>query len=260
MGRKLVNRENKYPQPIKEEGNKVIKLRFVPQPKSFAQEMYLESLRTQPLTIGSGPAGSGKSFLAMAVAVESLLANEVQKIILTRPAVEAGQSLGFLPGDLDSKIAPYLKPLLDAMEELIGPTMTKKLLDAGKVEFAPLTFMRGRTLNNCLPADHLVLLSTNEWVRMDKLLDRFASGEKLSVISYNIESKQTEIKPITYAFKQPNVYKQLVKLTLENGEVLLATPDHKLFTSRGYIPINKLTLNDKLIGLDDAQNTNGRKD
>lgn len=148
MGRKLVNRENKYPQPIKEEGNKVIKLRFVPQPKSFAQEMYLESLRTQPLTIGSGPAGSGKSFLAMAVAVESLLANEVQKIILTRPAVEAGQSLGFLPGDLDSKIAPYLKPLLDAMEELIGPTMTKKLLDAGKVEFAPLSFIRGRGFHN----------------------------------------------------------------------------------------------------------------
>jgi phosphate starvation-inducible PhoH-like protein len=148
MGRKLLNRENKYPQPIKEEGNKVIKLRFVPQPKSFAQEMYLESLRNSPLTIGSGPAGSGKSFLAMAVAMERLLAGDVQKVVLTRPAVEAGQSLGFLPGDLDSKIAPYLKPLLDATEELVGPTMAKKLLDAGKIEFAPLSFMRGRTFRN----------------------------------------------------------------------------------------------------------------
>lgn len=249
MGRKLLNRENKYPQPIKEEGNKVIKLRFVPQPKSFAQEMYLESLRNSPLTIGSGPAGSGKSFLAMAVAMERLLAGDVQKVVLTRPAVEAGQSLGFLPGDLDSKIAPYLKPLLDATEELVGPTMAKKLLDAGKIEFAPLSFMRGRTLRNCLPADHLVLLSNNEWVRMDDLLTRFSNGEKLSVVSFNIETRQLEDKTISFAFKQPNEHKKLVKITLENGETIFATPDHKLYTQRGYVAMSELTTADQLTKL-----------
>ncbi len=148
MGRKLLNRENKYPQPISQEGPKVIKLRFTPQPKSLAQELYLESLRNAPLTIGAGPAGSGKSFLAMAVGVEKLLSNEVSKIVLTRPVCEAGESLGFLPGTFEEKISPYLRPLLDALEELVGVTMAKKLMDSGKIEFAPLAYMRGRTFNN----------------------------------------------------------------------------------------------------------------
>ena len=148
MGRRLLNRENKYPQPIVEEGQKVIKLKFTPHPKSAAQEFYLESLREQPLTLGVGPAGCGKSFLAMAIGLEKLLHNEVSKIVLTRPVCEAGESLGFLPGTFEEKVAPYLRPLLDAMEDLIGPTMAKKLLDAGKIEFAPLAYMRGRTFTN----------------------------------------------------------------------------------------------------------------
>lgn len=148
MGRQLKNRENKYPQPISQEGPKVIKLKFTPQPKTIAQELYLESLREAGLTIGTGPAGSGKSFLAMAVGVEKLLANEVSKIVLTRPVCEAGESLGFLPGTFEEKISPYLRPLLDALEELVGVTMAKKLMDSGKIEFAPLAYMRGRTFNN----------------------------------------------------------------------------------------------------------------
>ena len=100
MGRKLANTRQKYPQPIKEEGSKVIRLKFSPQPKSTAQALYLESLREADLTIVTGPAGSGKSFLAMAVAVEQLLSNEVSKIVLTRPVCEAGENLGFLPGTL----------------------------------------------------------------------------------------------------------------------------------------------------------------
>lgn len=148
MGRRLLNRENKYPQPIASEGPKVIKLKFTPVAKTTAQGFYLESLREQPLTIGTGPAGAGKSFLAMAVALEKLLANEVSKIVLTRPVCEAGESLGFLPGTFEEKVAPYLRPLLDALEDLVGPTMAKKLLDAGKIEFAPLAYMRGRTFTN----------------------------------------------------------------------------------------------------------------
>jgi phosphate starvation-inducible PhoH-like protein len=148
MGRRLANTAQKYPQPINPEGEKVIKLKFKPQAKTFAQSQYLESLREQPLTIGVGPAGTGKSFLAMAVALEKLLSKEVSKIVITRPVCEAGESLGFLPGTFEEKIAPYLKPLLDAMEDLIGPTMTKKMLDGGLVEFAPLAYMRGRTFNN----------------------------------------------------------------------------------------------------------------
>lgn len=148
MGRKLLNRENRYPQPIASEGPKVIKLKFTPQAKTASQGYYLESLREKPLTIGTGPAGSGKSFLAMAVGVEKLLANEVSKIVLTRPVCEAGESLGFLPGTFEEKISPYLLPLLDALEELVGVTMAKKLMDSGKIEFAPLAYMRGRTFNN----------------------------------------------------------------------------------------------------------------
>lgn len=149
MGRKLATTRQKYPQPISEEGNKVIRIKYTPQPKTTGQALYLESLREAPLTIGTGPAGSGKSFLSMAVAVEKLLANEVSKIVLTRPVCEAGENLGFLPGTFEEKISPYLRPLLDALEELVGVTMAKKLLDAGKVEFAPLAYMRGRTFNNC---------------------------------------------------------------------------------------------------------------
>lgn len=149
MGRKLINRENKYPQPIAAEGNKSIRLKYNPKPKTIAQELYMESLREQSLTIGTGPAGSGKSFLSMAVALEKLLANDVQKVVITRPVVEAGEKLGFLPGTFEEKIAPYLLPLLDAVEDLVGPVKAKQLLESGKIEFAPLAFMRGRTFNNC---------------------------------------------------------------------------------------------------------------
>lgn len=148
MGRKILHRENKYPQPINVEGPKVIKLKFTPQAKTPAQGYYLDSLRESRLTIGTGPAGSGKSFLAMAVGIEKLLSNEVSKIVLTRPVCEAGESLGFLPGTFEEKISPYLLPLLDALEDLVGPTMAKKLMETEKIEFAPLAYMRGRTFNN----------------------------------------------------------------------------------------------------------------
>ena len=100
------------------------------------------------IVFGIGPAGTGKTYLAMATAIDALLKEEVEKLILTRPAVEAGEALGFLPGDLQEKIQPYLRPLYDAMHDIIGPELSQKLLERGVVEIAPLAYMRGRTLSN----------------------------------------------------------------------------------------------------------------
>jgi len=149
MGRKLAVAKQKYPQPLNEEGQvtKVIRLKNIPHPKNASQEFYLDSLRSAVLTLGTGPAGVGKSFLAMAIACEKLLNNEVSRVVITRPVCEAGENLGFLPGTLEEKISPYLLPLLDALNDLVGPTMAKKLLDDKRIEFAPLAYMRGRTFN-----------------------------------------------------------------------------------------------------------------
>lgn len=153
MGRRLaLAQKQKYPADSKaanlHEG-KSIRLRSTPQPKSESQRFYLESLESSDITIGTGPAGSGKSFLAMAVAVKKLLDKEVSRVVITRPIVEAGENLGFLPGTFEEKISPYLLPLLDALNDLVGPTVAKKLLDEKSIEFAPLAYMRGRTFNNC---------------------------------------------------------------------------------------------------------------
>jgi len=149
MGRRLAVAKQRYPQPINEESAKVIRIKFNPLPKNESQRLYKESLEESTLTIGAGPAGSGKSFIAMSVAVSKLLSNQVSKVVITRPVCEAGENLGFLPGTFEEKIQPYLLPLLDALNDLVGPTMSKKLLDSGKIEFAPLAYMRGRTFNNC---------------------------------------------------------------------------------------------------------------
>ncbi|KST67721.1 PhoH family protein [Mastigocoleus testarum] len=116
--------------------------------KTFRQRKYIEAMRKQDLTFCVGPAGTGKTFLAVVVAVQALLKNEYEKIILTRPAVEAGEKLGFLPGDLQEKINPYLRPLYDAINEFIGADKLPSLMERGVIEVAPLAYMRGRTLSN----------------------------------------------------------------------------------------------------------------
>jgi phosphate starvation-inducible PhoH-like protein len=117
-------------------------------PKSSGQKRYIEAIEDNVITFGIGPAGTGKSWLAVAMAVKALQAKEVQRIILTRPAVEAGERLGFLPGDLMAKIDPYLRPLYDALYDMVDPESAQRLLERQTVEVAPLAFMRGRTLNN----------------------------------------------------------------------------------------------------------------
>ena len=116
--------------------------------KTFRQRQYIQALRKNDLTFCTGPAGTGKTFLAVVVAVQELLANQYERLILTRPAVEAGEKLGFLPGDLQQKVNPYLRPLYDAINEFIDPEKVPNLIERGVIEVAPLAYMRGRTLNN----------------------------------------------------------------------------------------------------------------
>ena len=117
-------------------------------PKSAGQKAYVEAIEGNVITFGIGPAGTGKSWLAVAMAVRALQAGDVERIVLTRPAVEAGERLGFLPGDLMAKVDPYLRPLYDALHDMVGNDGMERLLDRGIVEVAPLAFMRGRTLNS----------------------------------------------------------------------------------------------------------------
>ena len=115
--------------------------------KTLGQKLYLQSILQNPVVFGIGPAGTGKTYLAMAAAVSALLKNEVERIILTRPAVEAGEALGFLPGDLREKILPYLRPLYDALGDMLDPEDVTRLTEKGIIEIAPLAYMRGRTLS-----------------------------------------------------------------------------------------------------------------
>ncbi len=117
-------------------------------PKTLGQKEYVDSIRNRMITFGIGPAGTGKTYLAMAMAIRAFRAEEVSRIILTRPAIEAGEKLGFLPGDLQSKIDPYLRPLYDALYEIMGAENYLKNSEKGLIEVAPLAYMRGRTLDN----------------------------------------------------------------------------------------------------------------
>ncbi len=117
-------------------------------PKTLNQKRYVDSIRRQTITFGIGPAGTGKTFLAVAMAAHALAEREVQRIILTRPAVEAGERLGFLPGDIQAKVDPYLRPLFDALYDMLDPDRVNGYFERGVIEVAPLAFMRGRTLND----------------------------------------------------------------------------------------------------------------
>jgi phosphate starvation-inducible PhoH-like protein len=117
-------------------------------PKTIGQRRYVEAIQASTITFGIGPAGTGKSYLAVALAVAALQEKRINRIILTRPAVEAGERLGFLPGDLNAKVDPYLRPLYDALYDLMDPEMVSRLVERQVIEVAPLAFMRGRTLNS----------------------------------------------------------------------------------------------------------------
>ena len=117
-------------------------------PKTIGQKIYIDAIRRHSITFGLGPAGTGKTYLAVVFAVDALKNNVVKKIVLTRPAVEAGENLGFLPGDLKEKVDPYLRPLYDALHDMLGVEQTERLIEKGIIEIAPLAYMRGRTLED----------------------------------------------------------------------------------------------------------------
>jgi phosphate starvation-inducible PhoH-like protein len=148
-------------------------------PKTAGQRRYIEAIRDNVITFGLGPAGTGKSWLAVAMAVQALHRNEVERIILTRPAVEAGERLGFLPGDLMAKIDPYLRPLYDALYDMVDPEGAQRLLERNLVEVAPLAFMRGRTLNASFIILDEAQNATAEQMKM--FLTRIGFGSKVVV-------------------------------------------------------------------------------
>lgn len=148
-------------------------------PKTAGQRSYVDAIDNNTITFGIGPAGSGKTYLAVAKAVQALQNKEVKRIILTRPAVEAGEKLGFLPGTLSDKIDPYLRPLYDALRDMMDPEMIPKLIEAGIIEVAPLAYMRGRTLN-----DAFVILDeaqNTSAAQMKMFLTRLGFGSKIVV-------------------------------------------------------------------------------
>ena len=147
--------------------------------KTHRQLLYVQAIRENTATFAVGPAGTGKTYLAMAAAVEALVQGSCRRIILTRPAVEAGERLGFLPGDLSAKVDPYLRPLYDALWTMLGPDETSRLIERGTIEIAPLAYMRGRTLNDaCVILDE----AQNTWPEQMKMfLTRLGFNSKMII-------------------------------------------------------------------------------
>ncbi len=145
-------------------------------PRSINQKRYIDAIRKYDIVFGIGPAGTGKTYLAMAMAVAALLRDEVERIILTRPAVEAGEKLGFLPGDLVEKVNPYLRPLYDALHDMLEFDRVKEMMEKDRIEVAPLAFMRGRTLNDSYVILDEAQNTTSEQMKM--LLTRLGVGSK----------------------------------------------------------------------------------
>ncbi|HEX2160365.1 MAG TPA: PhoH family protein [Thermoleophilaceae bacterium] len=148
-------------------------------PKTVNQKRYVDAIRTNTIAVGIGPAGTGKSFLAVAMAVAALQRREVNRIVLTRPAVEAGERLGFLPGDLMAKVDPYLRPLFDALYDMLEPEKVNQHLERGVIEVAPLAFMRGRTLNDSFIIVDEAQNTTPEQMKM--VMTRLGFGSKMVV-------------------------------------------------------------------------------
>ncbi len=159
-------------------------------PKTLGQKAYVDAIQNHMITFGIGPAGTGKTYLAMAMAVKAFKNGEVNRIIMTRPAIEAGEKLGFLPGDLQSKVDPYLRPLYDALYQMLGPEATAANMEKGLIEVAPLAYMRGRTLDNAF-----IILDESQnttSAQMKMFLTRIGFGSKVVVTG---DATQRDLAP-----------------------------------------------------------------
>lgn len=178
-------------------------------PKSLAQKHYIDSIRKNDVVFGIGPAGTGKTYLVMALAVSAFLNHQFNRIILTRPAVEAGEKLGFLPGDLSQKVDPYLRPLFDALYEMMDYDKVSRLIEKGAIEIAPLAFMRGRTLN-----DAFIILDEAQnttSMQMKMFLTRLGFNSK-AVITGDVTQIDLEKNTVSGLIHSENILKNIPKL------------------------------------------------
>ena len=159
-------------------------------PKTLGQKQYVDAIRDHMIVFGIGPAGTGKTYLAMAMAITAFKSGEVERIILTRPAIEAGEKLGFLPGDLQSKVDPYLRPLYDALYQIMGADSFQKNMEKGLIEVAPLAYMRGRTLDNAFIILDEAQNTTQAQMKM--FLTRIGFGSKVVVTG---DETQKDLSP-----------------------------------------------------------------
>ena len=179
--------------------------------RSKRQSEYIKALRENDITIALGPAGTGKSFLAVSVAITMLMEKKVERVILSRPAVEAGEKLGFLPGDMKEKVDPYLRPLYDALYELFGFEKIDKKIESGEIEIAPLAFMRGRTLKNCFAILDEAQNATETQIKM--FLTRIGENSKLVV---NGDPSQVDLinKSQSGLIKSKNILSQIEEIKI----------------------------------------------
>ena len=179
--------------------------------RSEKQSDYIKALKENDIVIALGPAGTGKSFLAVSVAVTLLMEKKIERVILSRPAVEAGEKLGFLPGDMKEKVDPYLRPLYDALYELFGADKIDKKIESGEIEIAPLAFMRGRTLKNCFAILDEAQNATETQIKM--FLTRIGENSKLVV---NGDPTQVDLINKTHSglLKSKNILKDLNEIQI----------------------------------------------
>ena len=175
-------------------------------PRSLNQRAYIEQIQSHDMVFGIGPAGTGKTYIAVAQAVSSLLAKEVARIVLARPAVEAGEKLGFLPGDLQDKVDPYLRPLYDALYDMMEQERAERLIERGTIEIAPIAFMRGRTLNDAFVILDEAQNTTSEQMKM--FLTRLGFGSK-AVITGDITQIDLPTGRVSGLIEALNVVRQI---------------------------------------------------